>query len=233
MQIGIKYCGGCNVQYDRGRQMDRLKQQFGQYEYTKGEEPCDLLLVICGCMRACPALKPGKAKEYRYIRSEEEFQKLFLELKEESKEESPKGLKVIKKGQKAQMTKTFDREDVFCFAKLTGDFSDLHVSGEFSKNQWFQKPVVHGVLVGSLISSVMGMKLPGPGTILARETIDFLRPVFYGDEITAKVEFKDYKEERLWYTGEFTGQCLNQNKEIVAEAEVRQIMMKNLFKIVE
>lgn len=233
MHIGIKYCGGCNVLYDRGRQIEKLKQQFDQYEYTGGEEPCDLLLVICGCMRACPTVQQGKAKNIRYIRSEQEFQKLFLELKEEKKEKSPKGFKVLRKGQKAQMTKTFDRKDVLCFADLTGDLSDLHVNEEFAKKQWFGNPVVHGVLVGSLISSVMGMELPGPGTILAREEIDFIKPVFYGDQITAKVEFTDYKEERLWYTGEFTGQCMNQNGEIVVEAKIRQIMMKNLFQIEE
>ena len=148
-------------------------------------------------------------------------------------ERVPGGLTILKRGQKAEMTKTFDREDVLCFANLTGDFSDLHTNEAFSKKQWFRKPVVHGVLVGSLVSSVMGMELPGPGTILVREEIDFLRPVFYGDRITAKVEFRDYKEERLWYTGEFTGRCLNQNGEVVAEAKIRQMMTKNLFKIEE
>ncbi|MBS7009889.1 MaoC family dehydratase [Anaerostipes sp.] len=233
MRIGIKYCGGCNVQYDRTRQVEKLKQQFKGYEYTAADEPCDLLLAVCGCMRACPDLSMGKAKECRYIRTEHDFQKLFLELKKEKKEETSGKLTVLKKGQKAQMTKSFDREDVLCFAELTGDFSDLHVNEEFSQKQWFQKPVVHGVLVGSLISSVMGMELPGPGTILAREEIDFLKPVFYGDRITATVEFTGCEEERLWYTGEFTGKCLNQNGEIVAEAKVRQVMMKNLFKIEE
>lgn len=88
-------------------------------------------------MRACPTVWQGKAKKIRYIRSEQEFQKLFLELKEEKKEESPKGFKVLQKGQKAQMTKTFDQEDVLCFAELTGDFSDLHVNEEFAKKQRF------------------------------------------------------------------------------------------------
>lgn len=231
MLIGIKYCGGCNVQYDRSGLVRKLMRQPG-HEYVKGEEPCDLLVIVCGCARACPNVRAGNAKHYRILTSEKDFQELFLELKHHhQKEHTETELTVLKPGQKAQITKRFNREDVLCFAELTGDTSGLHIDEEFAGKQWFGKPVVHGVLAGSLISSVMGSKLPGPGTILVREEIDFLKPVFYGDQITAQVEFKEYEEERLWYKGKFAGQCVNQRDEITAEAEVWQILMKNLFVI--
>lgn len=230
MLIGIKYCGGCNVQYDRSRLVKELRKQPG-HEFVFGEEPCDLLLLVCGCPRACPDVPAVNAKQYRFVASEKEFQDLFLELNNKREEKGDRPLTVLKTGQKARMRKTFSREDVLRFAELTGDLNGLHVSETFAEKQWFGKPVVHGMLVGSLLSSLMGMKLPGPGTILAREEMDFLKPVFYGDEITAQVEFRQYEEERLWYTGEFLGRCVNQTGQTVVEARIRQIMMKNLFVI--
>lgn len=229
MLIGIKYCGGCNVQYDRAAQVEKLKQHYPQHTYVSGNEPCGLLLVVCGCARACPEIQAGNAKKYQCLCSEKDFRKFSAELKNKKDRERESSRIVITKGQKAQMKKRFGKEDVFNFAALTGDFSDLHVNEEFAKGQWFGQPVVHGVFVGSLISSIMGMKLPGPGTILVKEEIEFLKPVFFGDEITAQVEFCGYQEEKIWYMGDFTGKCFNQDGEVVIEAKVRQMMMKNLF----
>ena len=72
---------------------------------------------------------------------------------------------VLRVGQSAQMEKTFFKDDIDKFAALTGDFSRLHTDAAFAEKSDFGRPVVHGMLTASLISSVMGMQLPGEGTV--------------------------------------------------------------------
>ena len=91
--------------------------------------------------------------------------------------------------------------------------------------------MVHGVLAASLISTVMGMKLPGEGTVFIEEQVRFLKPVFYGDMITAKVTFTSCKERADGYIGTFSGICENQDHETVVWAECRQLMSKELFSV--
>ena len=55
MKIGIKYCGGCNSRYDRTKEVEKLKKQFPQHEFTYQVDTaiCDICLLVCGCMTAC------------------------------------------------------------------------------------------------------------------------------------------------------------------------------------
>ena len=89
--------------------------------------------------------------------------------------------------------------------------------------------MVHGVLAASLISTVMGTKLPGEGTVFVEEQVRFLKPVFYGDMITAKVTLQPVRNGRTVTSGRFSGVCENQDHETVVWAECRQFMSKELF----
>ena len=135
----------------------------------------------------------------------------------------------VRIGDTAEVTKTFFKDDVDRFAALTGDYSRLHTDAEFAKKTPYGKPMVHGVLAASLISTVMGTKLPGEGTVFVEEQVRFLKPVFYGDMITAKVTFTACKEREDGYIGTFSGVCENQDHETVVWAECRQFMSKELF----
>ena len=59
MRIGIKYCGGCNPVYNRGRQVKRLQEQYPEHEFDFAAEDmkeCEIGLVVCGCVRACASV---------------------------------------------------------------------------------------------------------------------------------------------------------------------------------
>jgi 3-oxoacyl-[acyl-carrier protein] reductase len=83
------------------------------------------------------------------------------------------------------VVKTIRQEDVDAFAALSGDYNALHVDEEFAARTEFAQPVVHGFLHASLLSTLVGMKIPGPGALYLSQTIDFTRPVFIGDTVTA------------------------------------------------
>ncbi len=73
------------------------------------------------------------------------------------------------------------------------------------------------MLVTGLISAVMGMKLPGPGTIYLRQELDFRRPVYIGDTITAVAEVLEVREDKPIVT--LSTNCYNQHDEIVVEGK--------------
>jgi 3-hydroxybutyryl-CoA dehydratase len=91
-------------------------------------------------------------------------------------------------GEKASATKTISEADIYAFAGLTGDFNPLHVDAEFARQSRFGERIAHGLLTAGLISTVLGMHLPGPGGIFLSQTLKFLRPVRIGDTITATAE---------------------------------------------
>ncbi len=91
-------------------------------------------------------------------------------------------------GQRASFTKTVSECDVYLFAGITGDFNPVHVDERSAENSIFGERIVHGILAAGLISSVIGMKLPGAGTIYLEQDARFLLPVKIGDTVTAIVE---------------------------------------------
>lgn len=236
MKIGIKYCGGCNPRYDRGMEMLHLKEKFKEIQWVSGNEHevCDFWLIVCGCSRACVRTEGLSARQkILLLKSPMDFQnaeELIKEALKCGKSENRKR-KRLEIGMKASMEKRITRMDVEEFAKLTGDFNKMHMEEAFAAGQWFQKRVAHGMLSTGLLSAVMGMKLPGDGTILMEETSKFRQPVFFGDTLTAEITFTGCEEERMFYIGTFQGICRNQNGDIVTETTAKQMMMKRLFEI--
>lgn len=120
-------------------------------------------------------------------------------------------------GQKATWTKTITEADVYAFAGITGDFNPLHVDGEFARRSRFGERIAHGILTAGLISAVLGMRLPGPGGIFLSQTLKFLKPVRFGDTVTAQAEVVSYRDDKRILT--LRTACLNQRGETVLEGE--------------
>ena len=121
----------------------------------------------------------------------------------------------IKVGDKASFQKTISESDVYQFAGITGDLNPAHVNLVIANKSIFEDRVVHGMLLGGLISAVLGMYLPGPGTIYLEQNLKFKKPVFFGDTIKAIVEVKEIIIEKNRIKLETI--CINQNGIIVLE----------------
>jgi len=99
-------------------------------------------------------------------------------------------------GQNASFAKTITESDVYMFAGISGDLNPAHINEEYAKTTMFKTRIAHGMLCSGLISSVLGMQLPGPGTIYLKQDLKFLAPVFFGDTITATVTVKEIISEK-------------------------------------
>jgi len=109
-----------------------------------------------------------------------------------------KGLTIeqIEVGQSASFTKTITETDVYLFAGISGDLNPAHVNESFAKSTMFKGRIAHGMLCSSLISTVLGMNLPGPGTIYLKQDLKFLAPVRFNDTITASCTVKEKIAEK-------------------------------------
>ena len=71
----------------------------------------------------------------------------------------------LQAGQTASFSKTITEHDVYTFAGVTGDLNPAHINEPFARQTQFHGRIAHGMLSAGLISAVIGMHLPGPGTI--------------------------------------------------------------------
>ena len=92
--------------------------------------------------------------------------------------------------------KTVTEADIVMFAGISGDFNPLHLNREFSEKTHFGGTIAHGMLTASLISTVVGTKLPGPGAIYMSQNIRFTAPVRAGDTVTAVARVTKVDRER-------------------------------------
>ena len=91
--------------------------------------------------------------------------------------------------------KTVENEDVIGFAELSGDHNPIHLSEHFARKTKFGQRIVHGLYTASLISAVIGMRLPGPGAVYISQTLNFRGPVKIGDVIDVAVEVIELTEK--------------------------------------
>ena len=93
----------------------------------------------------------------------------------------------MKVGDTANLFRTLSKEDIELFAVMSGDVNPAHVDEEYARSNMFHKISAHGMWGESLISTLLGTKLPGPGAIYLSQTLFFHHPVTIGDTINVTV----------------------------------------------
>jgi len=123
----------------------------------------------------------------------------------------------IKIGDFAEHAKTISEGDVYLFAGITGDMNPAHINAQDAAQGMFKERIAHGMLSAGLVSAVLGMQLPGPGTIYLAQTLKFTAPVKFGDTITARAEVVEMNVERNRIVLKTT--CVNQDGKLVLDGQ--------------
>ncbi len=129
-------------------------------------------------------------------------------------------------GQRAEFTKTITQADISHFISITSDVNPLHVDAGFAERTFFKKPIAHGMLSAGLFSHVVGMIMPGIGAIYRSQTLDFLRPVYAGDTLTATMEITSVDQQNELI--EMQGRITNQDGEIVISGMATATLLREL-----
>ena len=99
-------------------------------------------------------------------------------------------------GMTAVFAKTITEADIVLFAGISGDINPVHLNHEFATETMFEGRIAHGMLTASFISTVIGTKLPGPGAIYLKQSLNFKAPVRAGDTVRARVTIREIIEEK-------------------------------------
>jgi uncharacterized OB-fold protein len=118
-------------------------------------------------------------------------------------------------GMSASFSKTISETDVYLFAGISGDFNPMHLNEEFAKRTPFGTRIAHGALPQSLVAPVLGMKLPGLGTVALEITTRFKAPTYFGDTVTCTAEVVEMLEQKKWVRLDII--WTNQRGELVGE----------------
>ena len=87
-------------------------------------------------------------------------------------------------------------EDVINFSKITGDINPIHLDENYAEASIFGKRVAHGMLCGSLFSTIFGSKFPGEGCVYLEQNLSFRKPIFLNDKVNAKVDLINIDNEK-------------------------------------
>ncbi len=119
----------------------------------------------------------------------------------------------LKIGDFASIKRTLTPKDIELFSIMSGDVNPAHVDAQYAKDDMFHKIIAQGMWGASLISTVLGTELPGPGSIYLDQTLKFTAPVAPGDTVTVTVTVAEKKEDKHIVVLECN--CVNQNNKTV------------------
>ena len=127
-------------------------------------------------------------------------------------------------GQSEEYIRRFAEAEVESYARITGDYNYVHMDEEKAKKSFFKGRIVHGQLVGGMISALLGTKLPGGGNIYLSQSFEFLKPVRIGDTIKAKAIITEINEKKkILLLDTF---CLNEQDEIVIKGKAEVLVLR-------
>ena len=125
--------------------------------------------------------------------------------------------KILKVGDRVSLSKAFTEDEVFRFAEISTDMNPLHLDKDFGRESIFGERIVHGMLVASLFSGLIGMELPGEGSIYLGQSLTFKAHVAIGEEVTASVEIIRIRDDKPIVT--LRTVCVNSGGTVVIEGE--------------
>lgn len=130
-------------------------------------------------------------------------------------------------GQETEFTKTFTLEDVISFAAISEDDNPIHINQEYASQSIFGQQVVHGILLVSMFSKILGTIYPGVGTIYLSQTSKFTRPVFIGEAVIAKTTLLSYDSSTQ--KGTFLTECHKNKDTLVLSGQAKVLFPERFY----
>jgi 3-hydroxybutyryl-CoA dehydratase len=131
----------------------------------------------------------------------------------------------LKVGMRATVSRTITETDLRNFSGVSGDTNPMHLSEEYAEHTPFKGCIVHGMLTASLISAVLGTKLPGPGCVYMSQTLKFTAPVRIRDTVFATSIVKSLRPEKSHAI--FTTQCFVKGKLVIDGEALIKVPSRN------
>ena len=229
MNIGIKYCGGCNSRYDRAQEVQKLIQKFPQHTFvyaTQAAGVCAVWLSVCGCSTCCASTDGLVATKKLFIlHTPRNFAEVAAFINQQAAAPETALPAYPQVGDNVTITKTITNTVI---AELSGlsNTSEAWQQASGSAAAGLTNPLIHKLLTDRLLFSLQGKQRLAHQPILLNEQLHFRRPVAAGDAITLVVTLKKIKEMRQCYVWKLAVCCRNQNGAVVVKGLCHQIIGK-------
>ncbi|MHA8066826.1 MaoC family dehydratase [Aquirufa sp. ROCK2-A2] len=134
---------------------------------------------------------------------------------------------MLKIGDTFSIEFSFTQDQVNDFCRISGDFNPLHWDADFAANTPFKKPIVHGALISSIFSKVMGMDFPGKGSVYLKQISEFKRPLYV--ELNYKAYFEIVSINNQKHTAEIKTQVIELERGKLMVDGMASVMNSELF----
>ncbi len=124
-------------------------------------------------------------------------------------------------GMEESFVKEVTEELIIAFAEISGDTNPVHLDEEYAKTTRFKGRIAHGLLTAGFISTVLGTKLPGPGSIYLHQDLIFRAPVRIGDVVTSSVKVEKINFHRRVVT--LSCSCSVNNRVVIGGEAVMMV----------
>jgi 3-hydroxybutyryl-CoA dehydratase len=101
---------------------------------------------------------------------------------------------MIEEGAAVERLVTFTDDMLSAFSALTNDSAPVHFDRATAVGMGFKDRIVHGFLVSSIYSEMLGCRLPGPGSVIQKVSVDLVAPVYVGDTLSFRVAVTRFTE---------------------------------------
>jgi 3-hydroxybutyryl-CoA dehydratase len=88
-------------------------------------------------------------------------------------------IKEISVGEKLAITEKIEDKDLLLYLGLTNDANPLYIQHDYASQTSYKKPIVPSIMLAGIISSAISKYLPGPGSHIKRQDLQFLKPVYH------------------------------------------------------
>lgn len=131
----------------------------------------------------------------------------------------------IEVGKVFQFARKITLKDIDDYAKITGDHNPLHCDEKYAQATKFEGRVVHGMLAGSLFSTLVGMVCPGRKNVYVSQTLNFKKPIYPDSELIIRGTVQN-KVDSIQLIVIITEIIVNNSVAIQGEAKVTMLSKK-------
>lgn len=103
------------------------------------------------------------------------------------------------------------------FADVSGDYNPIHLEEEIASKTRFGRKIVHGMLIGSYISGIIGNEFPGNGSVYLKQDLSFRRPVYYNSKVKIRIEVAEVNIEKKRLT--LSTQCFDSEENMLVDGK--------------
>jgi 3-hydroxybutyryl-CoA dehydratase len=122
-------------------------------------------------------------------------------------------------GEKLSLTEKIEDKDILLYLGLTDDANPLYIQHDYASQTPFEKPIVPSIMLTGIITSAISKYLPGPGSHILSQDIDFPKPVYHYGTVEFLFEVVEVTKDK--HTVVISVTAINEKNETVIQGKVK------------